>query len=285
MTSIGFEIEQFLRDSSVIARIVSARELFSRGARALQIPPSCAALVWRDSPQPQIMKGEIDSESVAEVMFVKTSPIALNYRVNHLLSKDDYEFEAEVWISVQAALERTELACLRRELLKHRNRADISDLTRHCEESVRETLAAFTGQRDATAILSPECWTAFDAQFAAQFASVGFASGLVLCGDVRLNLDSTDFRESQRAIASQADRIKRAELESTRRAAALESRRNEMVELISLIQKSKTADGHKDLTGAMHLVDSSRRAEIYGGLMGLAASSHRTTALMLVAGQ
>ena len=287
MISAAFDINQFIRDTAAVARLVPASDLFPRSLRRIQLPPSCIALACTENHQPQLIKGGgwIDAETASEVMFVKTGPAFINYRISRLNSKDDFEFQAEVRIAVQVVPERTELALFRREVLGHSGRADISDLTRHCEETVRETLTAFAAQREAETLSSPGSWTDFDAFLAERFNPLGFSSGLSLAADVRLTLDSPDFQEAKLAAVNQADRAKRAESEAARRALALETRRSEMEDLIKLIERARAADDPAHFLKTIQLMDAARRAETYGGLMGLSAQTSQTAAIVTVAGQ
>lgn len=287
MASNGFDSDQFLRDTDAFARLVRAADFSARSRRGGNIPSSCVALLFSGAGQPRLARsGEaFDADGASEVLLVKTAPIALNYRISKLPSKDNFDIHAEVWISIQTMPERTELGLLRRELLGNRERADIRDLTRFCEEAVRDALAGFIRTRDAAALLSPEAWSEFDAVMAERFAPLGFSSGLALAGDVRLSLNSPDYDETRRATALQADRAKRAEAEAATRAAAMESHRKELEEMVSLIERAGVAKDSAAFLKTIQALDTTRRAEVYSGLMGLTARSGRTEAVLIVAGQ
>ncbi|HUN82073.1 MAG TPA: hypothetical protein VMV81_11270, partial [Phycisphaerae bacterium] len=229
--------------------------------------------------------GAFDAEEASEILLVKTSPLALNYRFSKLPSKDDFDIHAEVWISVMAMPERTELGLLRRELLGNRASADVRDMTRFCEDVVRDAIASFIRTREAGALHSPQVWSEFDAVMAEKFAPLGFSSGLALAGDVRLNLNSPDYEATRRATAIQTDRAKRAEAESATRAAAMESHRKELEEMVGLIERAGATRDAAVFMKAIQSLDTVRRAEVYSGLMGIDARADQTESILVVAGQ
>ena len=151
--SLQFDIDQFERRGDLVAQLVRAEDAFSIMRRRIELPPSCVALAWGESGQPRLAPpgGFVQSDGAKELLFVRTSPIELQYQVGGLRSEDGYDFSASVAMSVRIVPERSELESLRRSAMGSGNRIDLDRLHRFCEETVRSALSEFAASRAAFA--------------------------------------------------------------------------------------------------------------------------------------
>lgn len=290
MIANGFQPDAFVRNAEAIARVVRANEVFTLLARSVTPPPSCAALVWHDSSQPTLLQGggTIASDGVREILFVKTLPFQLDYDIGGLSSKDGYEFSACVSMAVQAVPDRAELDQLRRQLLGSRNRADLADLRRHCEETVRTALARFVRDRDAANLIDSQCWNDFDAVLAEHFQPLGFASGLALGRDVRARFASPSYADARRQKDAQSRRQEQLSADLQIRAASQQARRQHLAELAVMIDQVKAAAAKEPNLAVSDLIksfDITRRGDLYRALLAASPASAKSESILVVAGQ
>ena len=163
----GFDFEGFKKSTEFVALLVSGEDVFSLLNRQVTVPASCAALAWGGDPQPTLVDAgqSLTAKAVEEFLLVRTSPIFIDYDVDHIFSQDGYEFHADLRISVAVVKDRAELVAFRNAVIGSSNRATIDDMKRHCAEAVQSALSAFAGMQTAAALALPSTWESFDGFF------------------------------------------------------------------------------------------------------------------------
>ncbi|MFH1417965.1 MAG: hypothetical protein ABII12_06740 [Planctomycetota bacterium] len=284
-----FDMEAFSRDHTLVAVLVLADEVFSFLSRALTMPSACVAMVEGESGQPSLVPAgqSVEASGARALFFAKTSLLPLEYAFSGLDSKDGYEFDARVRLSVRVVPERAELAALRRAVFTGENRIDLSHLRDHCEEAVRTAVSAFTKTRDAAALSSPETWSQFDGLLTELFKPVGFESGLALGPDPRITLESPAYAEARQADQSASLHRKHLEAEEQLRAAAVEARARHLEDLEKLLERVRDiADksGSMDVATLVKTFDAGQRGVLYEGLVALNQTGSATRAILVAAG-
>lgn len=290
MISTAFNLDAFTRDESLIARLVPASDLFSILNRQVMVPPSCIALVWGEASHPNLVRGgqSIDSSGGREVLFVKSMPIALSFADVAVTSRDGFEFKATLHLRVQIVPERMELELFRKSLCGSRNCVDAAAVGSHLESLARQALAAFARQHDASSLATTETQRSFDAVLAEHFQPIGFSTGLILAGDLRVTFQSPAFADFQRDQHTATRRAERVTEESKLRTVAAEARKQHLDDLAAIldrVQQTAKSSGGAGVIDLIRTFDVSRRGELYRGLMGLSANQRSTEAILVVAGQ
>lgn len=287
--SLQFDIDQFERRGDLVAQLVRAEDAFSIMRRRIELPSSCVALAWGESGQPRLAPpgGFVQSDGARELLFVRTSPIELQYHVGGLRSEDGYDFSASVAMSVRIVPERSELESLRRTAMGSANRIDLDRLHRFCEETVRSALSEFASSRSAADLASASTWGAFDAVLDARFKPVGFASGLALGPDPRVTFSSPVYAEARRTEATASLRRQRLEADAALRSAAVEVKKSHLSQLEDVLAKARELADRNDGVGLAALIktfDPSQRGDLYQAVAAPGADARRTEAVLIVAG-
>lgn len=285
-----FEISEFLKNSSLVARRAASADLFSFLSRSLTLPTECAALVWRDAGPPTVARpgSVIEGEGVGRLVFVRTTPITLGYKLARKSSADGYEASADVSLQVQIIPERTELTGFCDRLLGSAATVTLDGLQSFCAEVVHAAVEAFMKARKAGDLLSPQSWSEFDALLAELFKPVGFASGLELVGDVRIAIESKDFARAADAERVQKIRTERIAADQKLREMAAEARRGRLTELADTLDRLQNmADKNKgsslvELIGAF---DPTQRGGLYQALLARQKSKGQKKSILVVAGE
>jgi len=284
-----FDIQAFARDPERAAQMVAAGELFSLMAREVTLPGGCAALLWGGSSQPRVARpgGTIASDAVREALFVRTGAFELSYGFERLASRDGYEHSAEVNVTVRVLPELSELKLFYEAVVGSRDRVTISDLGRHCEETVRAATARYVKSEDAATLADPAAWIGYDDVLADGFKPLGFSSGLGLGADPRIVLSSSVYENAQATDRARLVQREREEAERRRQAAAAEVRREHLAKLGDMLEQVRAmadASGALDVQALVRTFDPAQRGRLYHGLMAIAEPQRKTQALLVVAG-
>lgn len=284
-----FDIGELTRDAGLVATAAGAGELFSFISREVMVPPAAVALAFTDNGLPRVVGGgrPVVADGVHDVLFVRCVPFELSYEYHGLTSQDGHEFRASLSINVSVVPDRVELEAFRREVLGSQRSIKSDRLRQFCEETVRNTLAAFVAGRPAAELCAPGATEAYDVVLADAFKQLGFRSGLALGPDPRLVLASPAFIESQRERKAAALAEARAAEEQRRREAAAEARRKHVAELGELLNRVKSMaqqSGGVDVAELIRTFDASQRGKLYEHLLGVHAPARRTTAILVVTG-
>ncbi len=284
-----FDMETFTRDHTVVAILVPADDVFSILSRQLAMPSECVALVEGESGRPSLVPAgqAVEASGARSLFFAKTLLFPLEYAFSGQESKDGYEFDARVRLSVRIVPERAELAALRKTVFSRDNKIDLANLRDHCEEVVRTTISAFTKTRDSATLSSPETWGEFDGLLSELFKPVGFESGLALGPDPRLTLESPAYAEARQADQSASLHRKHLEAEEQLRAAAIEARSRHLDDLDQLLERVREIagkSGSMDVATLVKTFDAGQRGVLYEGLVALNQTGRATKAILVAAG-
>lgn len=276
-----FDVTTLNRDPDLVCVLVRAGDVFSFRVRQIIVPPACAALVWEAGPQPLLARsgGIVESEGVRELLFVRTTPFAVQARATKLNSRDGYEFAATVQAAVQVIAERTELISFRSAILGSDNRVGADALQRHCEAVLRAAISDYVSSHDASTLLGTTAIGQFEPVLAERFKPLGFESGLMLAGPARLTLESPDHARAKQAEQTAAARRKQAESEERLRAAANESRARHLQDLAAILEQARglATKTNASLIEIIKTYDPARRGALYEGLGTMNRSAAKTT--------
>jgi hypothetical protein len=284
-----FDVTTLNRDPDLVAVLVHAGDVFSFRVRQIVIPPACAALVWETGPQPRLARSGsiVESEGVRELLFVRTTPFAVQARATKLDSRDGYEFSAAAQASVQIIAERTELISFRTAILGSDNRVGADSLQRHCEDVLRAAISDFVSSNDASTLLGTAAVGQFEPVLAERFRPLGFESGLMLAGEMRLTLESPDHARAKHVEQTAAARRKQAESEDRLRAAANESRARHLQDLTAILEQARglATKTNASLIEIVKTYDPARRGALYEGLATTNRSAAKTTIFVAAGGE
>lgn len=286
----AFDINAFHCDAQLVARIVPAQNVFSFLTRQINVPTTCAALVWTDAAQPRLIAATkpIDADGVRDILFVRTLPFQLDYRITGIRSANAYDFTANIRIFVQPVADRAELESFRRAVIGSGNQVQVTQLIKYCEESVRAAASAFAKSHDAESLLSPETWGTFDAVLTEHFKPLGFASGLALESNARVTFESSAYGEFRKTTEIDAARKQRLEREEQLREATNKAREQHLAGLATMLDRVKSMAGDKGVLNVTELIktfDPAQRGELYRGLVALHEPTRQTQTILVVCGQ
>src|SRR5262245_58940798 len=134
----AFDPEQFARNTSMVARLARADDLFGLLRRRISTPHGCAVLVWRGDPGPHLFAAgaEVPAEVVREIMLIRTAPLELAYSFERLASKDGFEFVTSIQCQVLIVPQREDLVSFRASVLGSRDSANAEHVRQLCAEAV-----------------------------------------------------------------------------------------------------------------------------------------------------
>ena len=285
----AFDPEQFARNSTLVARLARADDLFGILRRRITTPHGCAALAWHAESAPILYSAgaDVSAEGVREIMLVRTAPLELAYSFERLTSKDGFDFTATIQCQVHIVPQREDLVSFRTSVLGSRNTANAEHVRQLCADAVQAAAAQFAREREAAGLADPTTWDAFDAALAERFKPLGFSTGLALGRDPRSNWSSETFGASQRVRQTARLRQERLEEDARLRAASVEARKTRLGELETLVARAKQVAEQAGGAGVADLVkafDPAQRGEFYHGLLAANRPARPTSAVAAIAG-
>ena len=283
-----FDFDTFSRDPQAVAQLVPASIIFTFLNRRASMPVNCMALAWDTTDQTSLIKplAELESDSIARIMIVRATQIALDYHFAGLPCGDNHEISANIRVGVQLVPERSELTSFFRRVLGGAERVTQSQLLRHCEETVRLSTAAFCKARVAEDLIRIETWPQFDAEFADAFKALGFESGIALHPDVRAEFRSPGFADVLRQRKADEARKQRLDADAALRQAANEAREKHLGTLAAMTEKVRAmaaTSGGISVPELVRTFDSAQRGELYGSLLQT-TSTQKVKSILLAAG-
>jgi hypothetical protein len=282
-------LDMLSREPDLVATLVASDDVFSFLTREMSVPPSCAALAWGRAGQPRLVPAgrTIEATETRELLFVRTVPFVIDYRIEGLTTKDGFAVAASLAFAVQVVPEKAELLAFRTSMLGSSVRVRKDDLRQRCEASARHASVDFAKAREAAVLISPISHGEFERVLDERFQPLAFESGLVRTGETQIRFESPQYAEARRTEDAAAARRKQQESEEQLRAAAAQARAKHLEELGTLLDqvRSMAAGSGGNVADLIKTFDPTRRGALYEGLAALNRSTVQTEAILVVAGE
>lgn len=284
-----FDAEVFFRTTEAVATVVDESDLFGFLQRTIDVPVGCAALVTRTTGARTVVGAgrAIEGDDVAEVMFVRTTPLDVRFDVRDVTTRDRFACRVEVGLRVAVIAERGELISLQRVLMGSRRVAAIPAIVRHLEPVVRGALVTYASGHDAAGLVDGGGGDDVAAAVSDAIGPACFASGLVLDGPPVVVFSSATLarvrRTEQEAIRSRVEQDARRQLEAARERA----QRDHLDHVTSLLDRLTELAGASPDAGLDDLIrtfSERERGELYGALFASQTPTTRTRWIVVAAG-
>ena len=277
------------RDPELVAALVASEDIFSFLSREMSIPPSCAALAWGKSSQPRLVAAgrTIEAAETRELLFVRTVPFTIDYRIEGLASGDGLTATASLALAIQVIPEKAELLAFRKTLLGNGVIVRKDDLRKICADAVRRALVEFAKAREAATLVSAIPHSDFEKVLDEYLQPLAFESGLVRAGAMQVRFESPQYAENRRVEEATATRRKQQEGEEQLRITATQARTRHLEELGTLLDQVRgmAAKSGSTVADLIRTFEPTRRGALYEGLAALNRPAGRTEAVLVVAGE
>jgi len=271
MAATEIDLMKFTKQAGSVALVRAGRDLFGLLTRSVDLPPGWAALVTRQVGDAIYVRpgAQVGHDDVADVLFVRTTPLDLEFTIEGLTSSDGYQCTAHGRVQVELVTEPVELKSFRETVMGSHEAAEIDTLQRHLSQPVQRGLSEFTGERTAAVIVEGDDREALEAALDEKLKPVLFKSGLARGSMLRVAFESPGYekvRETQAVEARRRDQF--AEREQLR-GAVREAQEQQVSHLSGLLgQLQQLSDKSPDLSLAdlVRTFSERERGELYQAL-------------------
>jgi len=189
----------FFRGHENVALDVAAGEVLGVGRRTLDLPGAWGAVVSRVDGSDTIVAsgGTVDGADARSVLFVRVLPFDVLLPEERMFSRDGFECRARTRLRFVMMPEREELAAFRSTVLAGRRVAMTESIARMVAPIVTKTLTSWLAARTAEQMFTSEL-AGLPAVLGDALKPLLFTSGLTLCGEPVVELDSAGFTHLRR---------------------------------------------------------------------------------------
>ena len=281
-----FNPETFFRQPDTVAAVVAAAELFSLLKRSMDIPAAWTALVRRTTGDHVLLKpgGKLDAAGAEEVLFARITPVQLELAEAEVTTRDRFQCEAQVELTLCLMPERSELLSFAKTVLGSERVATVDTLKRQVRPAVRNALVEVAGDHDAEAIVDGDADEAVAAALENALTGPCFAAGLSLEGKPRFRFLSDTYRQVRRSEQEAARRQREHEAARQVQEALEKAQHEHLDHLAELLKKLKAeaADAPQaELGDLIHTFSERQRGELYQALFASEPSGPRTAWILI----
>ncbi|MEK7732306.1 MAG: SPFH domain-containing protein, partial [Planctomycetota bacterium] len=285
-----FDPQQFFHRTENVALHVPASELFGLLKRTLDLPSQWAALVARTTGDYELIRpgGSVGDGGAQSVMFIRVTPVDVNFDESDLLSRDGFTCKAEVRARLSVIPERGELLSFQKHLLGSRRVAQAEGLASYLQPSLRAALARFAAEHDAAALVDARISEAVSSALADALEPACFAAGLMLERHPTGRFESSSLRQVQQVQRTAAAR--RAEHEAARQLDdALQKARSEHVDqlasLLTRLNELAAASPDVKLPDLLRTFSERQRGQLYEALFATEKPATQTQWIVVAAAE
>ncbi len=281
-----FDAKRLFNDVDAVAAVVPASEVFSLLTRALDLPPAWAALVGDvQGGQRFFAPGEVvPRENADELLLVRVTPIDLRVQESGLVSRDKYQFDAEVRVRVALIADRGELSSFQNTALGSKRTATSDTLAQLLRPDIRSALIDVVGESNAETLITDADRHTWSDRLNAALKPVCFRAGLAVDAAPSVRFDSPTFRQvrvsQEQTARHQAEHQARRQLEQAIEAAQVEHL-DHLESLLARLKDAADSSPDVELPELMRTFSQRERGEMYEALF--AADSVQATRWIVVA--
>lgn len=282
------DIEACTRDPELVAFIAAADEVFTWLNRSFIVPVGWTALALGGERDPILLPSGSRCEATAGVgafLLVRESPVECTADEPRLRSSDGHDCRGTVHLLLRAIPELTELAALRRTVLGSNTQLRSTDLGRQVDWPLRQALVQLAGRHTAEQLLGTLDTTTVRRVIDEHLGGFCLAGGMTVEGPVQVAFESPGFVEHQRAEAHLRRHQARHEARAAIQAALSAARRDELSQMVGLLEKLRDANAAHSEQGLRDLLKTfgeSQRGQMYEALWHLAPGSAQTAFIAVV---
>lgn len=289
MANPKFDFRQFAATTDTVAAAVPAEQVFGLLNRSLELPAGWAALAVGEHGDDLVVGagGRVSSDGVRDVLFFRSTPLALKFQERDLASSDAYQCDATVMVTVAVVADRSDLISLRNVLMGSRRALRLGDLEQYLRWPVRQTLINFSEKHTADELADGAALDEFRAALKEALGRVCFSSGLAMQGMAQASISSAGLArtraEEERAAIAEDVQEAREQLQSAF-AAARSKHLTHLQEVLGKIEQiAGRATGVK-VADLVRTFTEQDRAQIYETLWQLLPPRERTKWIVVAAG-
>ena len=265
------DLHAALRDHELVALRASAAELFGVFTRRVQGPSSFSAVVIREDGSATLAPlGVVESGGTREAVFVRTSPLSLQFEVSALSSSDGFPCSAVVHLTAAVVPDRSDLESFCRAILGGGRRALRPRVAAYFHDEVERVVHEFARAHEADALLSSRDDAAFSSQLQAALKPLAFAAGMSIAPGVILQVQSPAFEVHRRERHEAQMREQRLEEQARARRVADHAAREHaghLAELLNRLDEMSARSGGVRTLDLLRTFNAADRGELYRQLM------------------
>ncbi len=289
MISGKFDPHSFFNSVENVALNVAATEIFGLLNRTIDLPPAWAALVTTESGSVSVVRAgaNVKDEDSENVLFVRTTPVAISFDEADLDSRDHFQCRAAGRFSVSVIPERSELKAFTKAVLGSHRVVNTNKLSEFLAPTIRAALADVAAKRDAAMLIGSTDDQLKHDELGKALEALCFSAGLQLEPGVVVQFDSAAFGQvrntQQRAARQQAEHEATRQLEKAREQAHGQHLDHLATMLHRLEQLAKQSP-EVELQTLVHTFSEKERSEIYAALFNSDISTSQTKWIVVAAG-
>ncbi len=285
-----FDLERLAKAVHEVARLVPADRLFARFARSLTIPQGWAALVVREGLDPLFVESgrRCDSDSVRDVLFVRTSPVECTVERDDLQSVDGFVCRGTIRVRVRILPEPVELGCFRRTFLNGADSIAVAGLQRHLASQLEQVLADLAAGTPASRLIATLDRTLVEKTVADRLGAICLAGGLCVEGPAFVQFASPEWVEHCRHEADLTRRQRHVEARTQIQQALASAQKQHLDHLVGLLERMRSAgdvDSRASLRDLIATFSEAERGQMYAALWQLVPQAPTTRSVAVVSGQ
>jgi len=285
-----FDVHSLTTDATLVARAVSARDLFSLTSRSVIVPSGWVALASRESQDPRLVReGEsCADDDVLDVLFVSTAAFECTADVSALRSADGFECRGLIKVPVRVMPDLAELVAFRRAVMGSGDSVRVAGLTRYLDAPMREVLAQLASQYPAAQLIQELDASLVNRLAEEKLGPAGFAGGLAVDAAPAVRFESPAYAEHHRQQARlERERQRQAAREQIQKALE-QAQQQRLSHIVGMLERMRAASaGHDDLGLAdlLRAFSETERAEFYAAQWHLCPSTRSTRFVAAVSGR
>jgi hypothetical protein len=270
MSRTKLDITEFLADPSLIAFTAAAEELFSFLTGTIDLPRGWNALITKKDKRSLVQSDatQIQSDGVAEILFVRNTPIELHFQIDDLATADNYLGKLSLDIRLHVISEPNELKNLSRQLIGTSRTLRSEQILHQFHDEVRAA-AGTVAQASSAADLVDGCANEMTESIHNALTEPCFHMGLQAEPPRNIHFTSPAFREFRKSAESAAKREQehraRGALRSAMRDAQTEHVQH-LEQLISRLTQLAEESPDTDLATLMRTFTERERGQLYEAL-------------------
>lgn len=290
MIAAKFDPQQFFRRVDAVALLVPAAEVFGLLRRTIDLPSEWAALVLQEAGASTVVPagGVVRGDGAEFVMFVRTTPVEIQFQRQGLASKDELGCDVEARVRIAPIAERSELHSFCQSLMTGRRAVTVEVLAKYVEGSMVTALAEEVGARKAEELVSGESGEALSKSIGDSLQGLCFSGGLTLRGTPTIQVKSSAYERKVKTREQSVVRLGEQEAAREVQKAAQRAQAEHLDHLGSLLARLKQMaenSPNAELADLIRTFDQRQRGEIYQALFASTVRSQRTRWVVVAVGE